>query len=330
MNKILGVLAVVPMVFISSCKQASSSDEVSLNLNVGKLVDVDSVAADCLLNACSMAIVNDTLVIVNNNVDAYFETYSLPALQHIATGGKKGQGPGEFIDPLVSSLKPYFDGTFIVEESMGFSFDVVAVSSLNNVGQLSPQLPEGWQYVQDAFYLDKNLLAGENGYSPHVWAIFNQEGEILTEFPQFVPDDIKALAVDDFSKMVVDASLGAASSKEKVLAIGYRTYPLVEYYDFDGKFVSKLECPYTVGDKLEAWLYGLVASDEYLYINFRNRTHDAKNKNTIVKTDWQGNIKANYLVDKPIYKFAVDEKNNKIYFNSESVTDDDYIYFFDL
>ncbi|MDE6367707.1 MAG: TolB-like 6-bladed beta-propeller domain-containing protein, partial [Muribaculaceae bacterium] len=329
MKKALGMLAMASLVFVGSCKQASTSGEECLNLNAGKHVEVDSVAYDCLLAVRSMAIVNDTLVIANNNDDVYFETYSLPSLQHIASGGNKGQGPGEFVDPLVSSMKPYFDGTFIIKESMGFSFDVVSLSTLSKIGQLSPQLPEDWYYVQDAFYLDKNLLAGENGYSPHVWAIFDQDGKELTEFPQTVPDDIKALAVDDFSKLVFDVSWGAASAKEKVLAIGYRTYPSVEYYDFEGQLVSKLESPYTVGDKLESWLSGLVASDEYLYINFRNRTPDAKSVNSIVKTDWHGAIKASYLVDRPVYNFAVDEKNGKIYFNSKQVSDDDYIYLFD-
>lgn len=330
MKKAVGLIAMASLLFMGSCKQATTTGEEGLNLNAGKHVEVDSVSADCLLNAWSMTIINDTLVIANNNDDAYFETYSLPSLQHIASGGKKGQGPGEFISPMASSVKPYFDGTFIVKESMGFSFDVVDVSTLRNVGQLSPQLPEGWSYVQDAFFLDKNLLAGENGLSPHVWAIFNKEGEVQTEYPQSVPDDIKALAVDDFTKLVFDVSWGAASSKEKVLAIGYRTFPLVEYYDFDGEMVSKLECPYTVGDKFDNWLPAMVATDDYLYINFRNLTPDAKSNNTIVKTDWQGNIKANYLVDKPVYNFAIDEKNNKIYFNSKQVSDDDYIYLFDM
>ncbi len=330
MKAIYGLVFSAAIVALSGCKQAPSQTEACLNLNVGVVVEIDSVRTDYPLRGWAMTIVNDTLILGNENEDAYFQTYELPSLRYIASGGMRGQGPGELVDPMIASMKPYFEGDFIVKSSTDFVFDVVEVATLTKIDQLSPKLPEGWSYVQDAFYVDKNLIAAENGLSPHIWAFFNQDGEIIKEFPQSIPDGVKALATDDFSKLLMDASFGALSSKEKVLAIGYRSFPLVEYYNFEGNLVGKLESHYVLGDRLDCWLGAMVATDDYLYIDFVNLTPDAKSSCTIVKTDWDGNVKASYLVDKLVFNVAVDEEHNKLFFRSTSVSDDDYIYFFEM
>lgn len=323
-------LMTVGLISVSSCTSTETDKKIVLDLNDGQTVKVDSVPVECLLSVWSMEIVDDTLILANNKNETLFETFELPSLRHIASGGINGQGPGELTNPLLHTMRPYFGHCFALSSQIGTSFDIVDVESLTKVDTRTHSLPQNWHFLSDYIFMPNDLLAGENGESPHVWAIVDNNGEIVTEFPQNIPDDVKAMAVDDFTKMVMDTSWGVASDKKRAIAIGYKVFPLVELYNYDGEFISSIESEYTLGEKFDLWLKNMKATDDYLYLNFKNNSPDATSAYTIVKTDWQGNIKAMYALPKPVLNFAVDEKNNKIYFNTKSSSDVDYIHYFDM
>lgn len=320
----------ISLIWLASCSTTRYQSSMSMNFNNSNIVKIDSISADCLLSTRSMAIVDDTLIVANEKNNFLFETYELPSLRHIASGGRNGQGPGELVNPNLLSMAPYFGHCISVNGSAGFGVGIVDVESLKKVDRIFPKLPDGWYYVQDFCFLDKQLIAAERGNSPHTWAIFNLDGKIIHEFPINIPDEIKAQGVDDFTKMAYDTSWGAASAENRTMVIGYRTFPVVEYYDFGGELKARLESPYSAGDKLRCWLVKMQSTKDHVYLAYNNFTSKAKSVSTIVKTDWDGNVEATYALNRTVPVFVPDEKNNRIYFRTPSENEEDYIYFFDM
>lgn len=325
----LGITFICAALALLSCSTGERSS-ANFDLNSKNYVSIDSVSADCLLSVWSMAVVGDTLVLANNNNDAFFETYELPSLRHIASGCRNGNGPGELANPALLTMKPYIGNCVMINGLSGLSFDIIDIDSLRKVDDIQWQLPEDWGYTQDYAFIDSEIIAAERGESPHNWAIFDTDGKITHEFPLNIPDDIKAQAIDDFTKMAFDTSWGAGSSEHRTLAIGYRSFPVVEYYDFNGELKAKIEAPYTAGEKLQCWLIRMQSTKDHIYLLYNNLTPEATSTGTIVKTDWNGNIEATYALLRPVPIFAPDEKNNKIYFRTPSEAEEDYIYFFNM
>lgn len=330
MNRLPTFAITLLLQILISCNAPNSGTVSQLNLNEEKQIVIDSVSADCILSVWAMAIVDDTLVIANNSNDVFFETYCLPSLRHIASGGRNGHGPGELVNPALATMRPYFGHCVMIKNSGGFTFDIIDIDSLIKVDCIHKQLPDKWGYTQDCVTIDTDLMAAERGETPHNWAIFDAEGKIIHEFPLNIPDEIKAQAVDDFTKMAYDTSWGAASAENRTMAIGYRGFPVVEYYDFGGELKARLESPYSAGDKLRCWLVKMQSTKDHVYLAYNNFTQKAKSVSTIVKTDWDGNVEATYALNRTVPVFVPDEKNNRIYFRTPSESEEDYIYFFDM
>lgn len=320
----------ISLILLASCSTTRYQSSMTMNFNNSNVVKIDSVSADCILSVWAMSIVDDTLVIANNNNNAFFETYELPSLRHIASGGRNGNGPGELVNPALATMRPYFGHCVMIKNSGGFTFDIIDIDSLLKVNCIHKQLPDKWGYTQDCVTIGTDMMAAERGELPHNWAIFDAEGKIIHEFPLNIPDEIKAQAVDDFTKMAYDMSWGAASADNRTMVIGYRGFPVVEYYDFGGELKARLESPYSAGDKLRCWLVKMQSTKDHVYLAYNNFTSKAKSISTIVKTDWDGNVEATYALNRTVPVFAPDEKNNRIYFRTSSDSEVDYIYFFDM
>lgn len=321
----------ISLIWLASCSTTRYQSSMTMNFNNSNIVKIDSVSADCLLSMRSMAIVDDTLIIANEKNKFLFETYELPSLRHIASGGRNGQGPGELVNPNLFSVTPYFGHCIALKgRSSGLPIGIVDIESLQKVDRMFPELPEGWTFTQHFFFLKPDLIAAERGLSPHTWAIFNLDGKIIHEFPLNIPDEIKAQGVDDFTKMAYDMSWGAASADNRTMVIGYRAFPVVEYYDFGGEMKARLESPYSAGDKLRCWLVKMQSTKDHVYLAYNNFTPKSKSVSTIVKTDWDGNVEATYTLNRTVPVFVPDEKNNRIYFCTSSESEVDYIYFFDM
>lgn len=276
----------------------------------------------------------DNYLLLTDRVREYhFHLYYVSdSCRKILEFGKRGDGPEEFGMPMVisSSMKS-------LPGENGFLFSVYDVNSrkfsevkfLNssepNAEVLSnqrfdPLLIGAFELIQlnDGRVIGKNHMAGKgNFFFFHPESrdfIWNDFYPVLEKKP--IPDK-EALAYDSYIDF---------SENHNMIVVAMRFFNRINFHKSDGELVKSVifgnpvepdfsvQTKFLVPETVKFYFNGIVCGNNYVY-GLINSTHTKTKQESseLIVMDYNGNFINGYHLDKPLNKFAVDEKNNSVY-----------------
>lgn len=311
-------------VVVASCRKGIDSTRIRLQDYESIVAVVDSTETECLLNPFGMKATGGMLVVANNGRDTIFDTFSVPTLEYVRSGGVQGQGPGELLYPDLMRMGVYGDGLLYLPNGEGAAVDVISAASLEVIDNIDYKLPEGWRYTQVIQPLDSNVTLMQQGWMPMQWAITDAQGDVIRNIEIPFPRVLDEIAGnDDVSRMIARSALTTASRVARRFAIVQRAYPLISIYDFDGNCVARLTIEHHL-EKLEAYSYCVDSNDESIYVSFNDPAQPDDGTSTLLKIDWDGTLDRIIRIPIPVGAFCVDGMHSKMYF--ASMPANDYLY----
>lgn len=267
--------------------------------------------------------------------------FRLPDLKYVRDIGTFGQGPDEFMSPVLSAARE--------ESLLGYVFETLnsKLYSLDKEGKVhrypffEPQQGGGFRFSQ------KELA--EAGSGDFVYADASPSGKsIFRAVKQGDSLDVRevynlALNPKNKSWMAYVGDFVANTVKGR-MAYAYKYFKILKFMDMEGRTVKTLNFEREEYDETTAYrvdgmdanvthYWGGCATDDYAYFLYSGRTpadvwKEGKagiNYIYVEQYDWNGNPVRRYKLDQWGY-FTVDGKNNKLYLLSTQHDDPFFVY----
>jgi hypothetical protein len=279
----------------------------------------------------------DSLLVVTANMDEFFHVFNKDGT-HIASFGREGRGPGEFLRvPFLtdiyrenSQIHGLID-TEISNEAVTVNLSA-SVSEDEVVVHDNPPLPPDINRasLMQYFNMQESVYAGMLANS-----LFNQFNNQMSGFYYNSNEDtltilpLHNLEIEPYEKFPavnLNNRTAKVSPDRSKLAFGMMYYPMVEVFkNGSEKPVQYLlepnptEGPFQLSDvkedKIEKYSTNIFATDQYIYLLGARKNGNPDQDQHIFVMDWEGNGEAKYKIPGKydLRSITVDEKNNDIY-----------------
>ncbi|MDR1582922.1 MAG: TolB-like 6-bladed beta-propeller domain-containing protein [Prevotellaceae bacterium] len=299
----------VLFVIIVSCNKNSSKitfDHVENRF-------VDTIPIQHIFSPTFMTLTQDLLMITSYGSGEMLHFYKIPALQHLYSTGRKGQGPHEFqVFPMIGQTtnanKLYIWGytpitinEWIIHNDSLVLNKKYQLSHYENFNQL--------HIVQDSIFVYSAI--------PSDFSIKKYDLKANREIEKI------ALKMDEHREPFYSSNYGLAAANDSCIVYAYYYKKQIDIYDiFSLKLKKRIsdnsndQTP-IVGDNdnnIQQYI-GLVAGKKYFYALYQGRSRKNKtiNSDAIEVFDYEGNSVVKYTFDICPQIFTIDETNHILY-----------------
>lgn len=284
-----------------------------------------------LLYPRSVYLLKDKLVVLNENTDSLFSLYSLPECRYLGQFGQKGQGPEDFILPLIYAVSTEKDGFTLFDSNrlrrIVFEGDTPKV--------LSSEFSVRNFVINNLVGLKDGAYACSAGFeSDHELRYIFKDGTDK-EFGTY-PEKTGGRFKDALSRNQAYSNIIVAKPDGSRLALTYQFIRRNRIYDASGKLLSDNVLNMKPGTSEPALndedrcihSIAVYATDRYFYtLNLDMTSQDLEDMNkfpNIQVFDWDGVPVKQLHLDCFISSFVVDEANQVIY--GIFAEDDNHLY----
>ncbi len=293
-----------------------------------------------------LVIVDDKLVVLDILGDTPVSIFKIDDYSLAQQWKHKGYGPGEIMAPFALSINTSLGKLSVYDPQLNqvslFEFNELLNNSKYLPEQLKVEVMSG-QYVIDNY--EDIIGLSTNGNSRFIK--YDQEGK-KDEFGPL--PTIEGKNIPNMLLANVFNGHNAISLDSKWLVVGCELMDKIQIYDLNGNIVTEINGPeffdpiysftqtksgnYFLSELKES-RYGFVdifAGDKLFYALFSGKTNElggsASNQGKIIYAfNYQGTFVKQFKLDRDVLRFAVDEKNRKIYGSYVSAENPDVVVF---
>ena len=284
----------------------------------------------------ALFIVNDYLIVMQPQKDTIFNVFHLPECAYLYSGGTKGGGPNEFVQPysnFVSVSKSDFKiidaGLFVKTIHMNNNTFLI-----NNTKRITnnDQLINGMVELNNSTYCILNCISADKEY-----LMVDTAGveTAFSNYPKLTPVNSAEEGFSIYFKYLV-----APPIKKDKFAAFYNSFKFIRYYDINGNLLKEIDVninpshtsiTYDIRDRY-IYYYKPVATERYIYALCMNKTdraleNDLESMNMEIQVwDWNGKPVMKYILDKPFTVFTVSSDDKTLYASSFFVEDEIFVF----
>ena len=297
-----------------------------------------TVSEDLLMPVKVFAM-DDKLVVFDRVNSDFFKVFKIPEMELLYGFGSKGRGPNEFshIDPnsmkVVGNKICLLDGNTLKYLSVGNDKITVEQSKTIVMGQAPTNR---LLVLNDSIYIS-DILGDDLKYE--FQRVNLNQRKIEKTFGDYPDEGIRLK--NDIEKYQTYMKASASSPKGDKIISFYLNFNRFKILDNQGKLLKEViiesNLPkYKPKDPKSSVIYRSepFATKDFVYIlaieQVQNKviSNISSFKPKLEIWNWEGELQAKYLLDKPIITFTISEENSKLY--GTSIADPNTLYKFDL
>lgn len=330
LTKKVSIIIYISIIFFLGCSQSDKREVVNFN-EVETLIGkkITTINPYVLI---SMEVVGNFLVVVNNKGNHIFQIYDTDTDSLILEKGKKGNGPGEFMDPSLAfncnTVKPNHVNIleiFDCQRRRLTNVNLASVTKFDSLEFCQEKLPNSIGVVDRLWYQSDSMIC-YCGEDEGRFTIFNTKTSNKKTIP-YVYDNYGIDMPKNFERFLFRSEVELNLSREIIVAAPMYVKQL-DYYDFNGNFLYS--APFEDSRRLKAFLKNPEKFTPKVYINeiksdsniiyalnvncYGPEDNIEQDTNSeILLFNWEGIPIKKYKLDRIIGRFAVDSKNQCIY-----------------
>ena len=293
-----------------------------------------------LLMPVKVFAMDDKLVVFDRVNSDFFKVFKTPEMELLYGFGSKGRGPNEFshIDPnsmkVMDNKICLLDGNTLKYLSVGNDKITVEQSKTIVIGQAPTNR---LLVLNDSVYIS-NILGGDDLEYEFQKVNLNQK-KIEKNFGDYPDEGIRFK--NDIEKCQTYMKASASSPKGDKIISFYLNFNRFKILDNQGKLLKEVMIEsnlpkYKPKDPKSSVIYRSepFATKDFVYVlAIEQPQNEVMSNISLFKPkleiwNWEGELQAKYLLDKPIITFTISEENSKLY--GTSIADPNMLYEFDL
>lgn len=326
---------IIILLFLSACQQKieyTSSKSISFSDFKESLLlkGEDLLFDEPVMKPSKIYVIDSLIFLINTNTEYLFQCFNINTGKQTKEFISFGSGPDEMLNPISLGQK----------DSFIYVFDGMKRNILffNKTSFLQSEQPQSFRQIDLDDMFSNAFLSSNN----HVIAtciqpdskrltFFNEKGERMDkgEFPSFNHSQTKFEKTQGF-----DCEMEYNSELQKICLI-YKYTDLIEFYSIKGELLNRIHGPEhffpsftqrntensiqlrAVKGKSQDGYFCPISYNDELYVLYSGKFFDPKTRpyliDQILVFDWSGTPIKRLLLDKPIYCFTIDKKNNILY-----------------
>lgn len=270
--------------------------------------------------------IRDNIIIMDYTKDDIFKVFRLPEFKYVFSWGKIGRGPGEFnfIDPstiIVNGDKFEFLDlqkikTFQLKAENIFEIDELLIPTIG-----APV--NGLKKINDSIYIADIPMINDYDYE-HI-IINTKTKKIIKYFGKFSNDGLEIKNISDNQRAYHKSSV-LSMQEEKYVAF-YTYFNRLRIYNTNGKLLKEVNIrsngdkPFSLNETKSNIVYNAepLSTQKYIYVlNINKSVYEVENNSTSYNPklniwDWNGSLVGQFILDKPITSFLIEEHTRKLY-----------------
>jgi hypothetical protein len=258
--------------------------------------------------------------------DKHIVIYSLPENQIVNETVKYGEGPEDMIGCDIGFINHKIWLYDMSKKRIGFA----SIDSFLRNNPAAVQYSLGSSFYTTAMLNDSIMLGTNDMTGRFKIAYVNLNTHSVTGRGDYayLDDNVALGSLIDASSCYIDVH-----PKTKDILLSYRYTDVIEIYHSEGKLKHALQGPMCfdiefqpvfannhaimakTGDTRKAYVNSYV-TENHIYLLFSGCKRNEKNwsyGNELYVFSWEGKPEKRYLLEQPIYTFAVDEENRLLY-----------------
>lgn len=318
--------------FILFCVGCSPRDDIKLNdiqVEFTDFAETDSLlfaslSEEIIEEPSEMKLWDNFLIIndFNKSGDNFISFYSLEKNEIIETRMNKGMGPGEMLSCSINILG---DDLWLYDMSKSniVCFPLLEISN----DRLKPLQYQLSKYYYDIAMLNDTIMVGSNDLTINKKISFvnikNGDIRYSGEYSYVNPNIPMSSFIDACNSYI------EVNPKTKDILLAYRYTDVIEIYDSEENLKNSVHGPDCFEIKFQPGSYGMrktketrkafvnaYVTEKHIYLLYSGCTREEKNwsdGNEIFVYSWSGVPEKRYILNQPVYSFAVDECSGYIY-----------------
>lgn len=302
----------------------------------GQTIQIDNN----MLNPMGMCISDEKLIIFDDVQSGLFKVFNIPELAYEFSWGSRGKGPEEFLVINNNYIRSFRTELELLDNGilkrLAIMNDRLKIKSIKRLPIMENPI-NGLQRINDSIYFADNFFS--DGSNEHLIINVNT-GKILNKFGNYPNGNLKIKDNHERYQIYHKSSISDPASDKFV--VFYTYFGKIKIYNNTGELIKSI-----ILDDKEIEMVSLekreqnktyfalpYATKNYFSILRINKTDeeivkDINNyKPELLIWDWNGNLINRYKLDKPLTRYAISEKYQKLY--GTFIMKDDEIYIFDL
>ncbi len=280
-----------------------------------------------------VAVVDSFLIVLSTSNSGSIFVYSTKDYRQLGVFSIKGRGPGEYINPI--GIRPDFnthDKAIYVVDPTNFSLTLVDIlESVKKASYVYEEedltfLPDAWDIKECFYYCNGQMVytSAENRFS-----IFNRKTKDWVRVPYNYPKP--GFPVNKSDAPILNSSVLAVNADLRKVASAPQYMGQLDFYSFEGVHLStSVYCDYNLLKKsltdvylnrsvdVRAFAHDILCDDRFVYVLDVNMTIEESMAvptalSKILIFDWDGNPVKEFVLDRPVARFAIDFPQKKIY-----------------
>lgn len=293
-----------------------------------------------LLMPIKVLAIDDKLVVFDRVNSDFFKVFKIPEMELLYGFGSKGRGPDEFshIDPnsmkVVGNKICLLDGNTLKYLNVGNDKITVEQSKTIVIGQAPTNR---LLVLNDSVYISDILGGGDLKYE--FQKVNLNQKKIEKTFGDYPDEGIRIK--NDIEKYQTYLKASASSPKGDKIISFYLNFNRFKILDNQGKLLKEVVIEsnlpkYKPKDPKNSVIYRSepFATGDFVYVLAIEQVQNEVMSNIssfkpkLEIWNWEGELQAKYILDKPIITFTISEENSKLY--GTSIADTNTLYEFDL
>lgn len=323
MKKILFILFLITALSCNSDNNTLIVSKLPETINLtGEVIEVPVP----MLMPARIFYVDDKLVIVDMVGDSIFKVFQSDG-KYLYSWGKKGHGPGEFIQIVDNSINvnknllevldyTQFVNIRIDRDSAEVIDKMTIPFSLEEINRV--------RKMNDSVYILESPYSSSNKYE---YSIFNKnKGNSSGQFGKF--PNSKTRFNTPLDRNMAFTKENTANYNGDEFAAFYTFFNRFKIYKYDGTLIKDIrikdnESTYKYDpenrDKNRVFFYSPVCNEDFLYVLYQDKLQSEVESNLTELTpklqiwDWQGNLKSMYQLDKPVTSICISPDGKMVY-----------------
>lgn len=329
----VSILIVLALLVLCSCNQSNVYQHAtSINRNdfktmqslVGSDVEFDSL----ILKPRQLQLYDSLLITYNSGADKLFHIFNMKTKKKIGECISMGQGPTEMLQPFFVPSKDSVTIFDMATSTLSTYCIPEFISEKEPIPSVRIKLKE--QIFGGISFLGKNLI-GSMYIPEYPLCLFNQDGEKVQGFGAYPVSDIKYT-----DREIIDAyrAIVTTNLTDRVAVCHYFT-DLIDIYNKDGVLEKRIHGPEHIFPHFKEYVDGNIVSSkavkgtyrdafyspvsvgEDFFVLYNGKSVEEKGYNLLAKEifvfGWDGKPKQHFVLDKGVFRIAVDQLNKKIY-----------------
>jgi len=278
-------------------------------------------------------VADSLLLLVDRNADPAINIYNLKNLKKIASAGKRGNGPFEFITPKLEGSSFTLNDTLYAYIS---DFNAHILYRLN-ISKLLAGIPDEFEKIddvhytiapgwQDMFPVNDKIVIGNLWYGDARMFIWNRNNQTVKFIPNF-PEAKVHIPKDKIGYFY--ANFVGYNPKKKIFASAMQTFKQVDFFDSAGNHLKSLKFekdnlhPEFKSDgslfppDYNFYFGRTYSTSSYFFALSQNRRADQpapSNNFELYLFSWDQEFRGKWILSRPnIGPFTVSERNKKLY-----------------